>query len=142
MKPGAADESGARATLQGVRVLVVDDDPESLDVSAMVLRVAGAEVRTAAGTFGAYEVIRTWQPTVVLTDLAMPGEDGFMLFRSMRTTFAERGVKVPIVAFTAFGTTENRTRALQAGFDLYLTKPIDPRRLTSAVAEVTRLASG
>jgi len=139
---GTTEESGARATLKGVRVLIVDDDPESLDVSAMVLRVAGAEVRTAAGTFGAYEGIRTWQPTVVLTDLAMPGEDGFMLFRSMRTTFAERGVKVPIVAFTAYGTTENRTRALQAGFDLYLTKPIDPRRLTSAVAEVTRLASG
>jgi len=139
---GTAEESGGRATLKGVRVLIVDDDPESLDVSAMVLRVAGAEVRTAAGTFGAYEVIRTWQPTVVLTDLAMPGEDGFMLFRSMRTTFAERGVKVPIVAFTAYGTTENRTRALQAGFDLYLTKPIDPRRLTSAVAEVTRPAGG
>ena len=110
-------------------------------MSAMVLRVAGAEVRTAAGPFGAYEVIRTWQPAVVLTDLAMPGEDGFMLFRAMRTTFAERGVKVPIVAFTAYGTSENRTRALQAGFDLYLTKPIDPRRLTSAVAEVTRPAS-
>ena len=139
--PGTVDESGRQPRLNGVRVLIVDDDPESLDVSAMVLRVAGAEVRTAAGPFGAYEVIRTWQPTVVLTDLAMPGEDGFMLFRAMRTTFVERGVKVPIVAFTAYGTTENRTRALQAGFDLYLTKPIDPRRLTSAVAEVTRPAS-
>jgi PAS domain S-box-containing protein len=138
--PGTVDESGRQPRLNGVRVLIVDDDPESLDVSAMVLRVAGAEVRTAAGPFGAYEVIRTWQPTVVLTDLAMPGEDGFMLFRAMRTTFVERGVKVPIVAFTAYGTTENRTRALQAGFDLYLTKPIDPRRLTSAVAEVTRPA--
>jgi CheY-like chemotaxis protein len=139
--PGTVDESGRQPRLNGVRVLIVDDDPESLDVSAMVLRVAGAEVRTAAGPFGAYEVIRTWQPAVVLTDLAMPGEDGFMLFRSMRTTFAERGLRVPIVAFTAYGTTENRTRALQAGFDLYLTKPIDPRRLTSAVAEVTRPAS-
>jgi CheY-like chemotaxis protein/two-component sensor histidine kinase len=140
-EPGTVDESGSRAMLKGVRVLVVDDDPESLDVSAMVLRVAGAEVRTAAGPFGAYEVIQVWQPNVVLTDLAMPGEDGFMLFRAMRATFAERGVKVAIVAFTAYGTTENRTRALQAGFDLYLTKPIDPRQLTNAVAEVARLAS-
>jgi CheY-like chemotaxis protein len=138
-EPGMVDQSGSRATLKGVRVLVVDDDPESLDVSAMVLRVAGAEVRTAAGPFGAYEVIAAWQPTVVLTDLAMPGEDGFMLFRAMRTTFAERGVTVPIVAFTAYGTTENRTLALQAGFDLYLTKPIDPRQLTNAVAEVAHL---
>jgi PAS domain S-box-containing protein len=138
-EPGTSDERGSRATLKGVRVLVVDDDPESLDVSAMVLRVAGAEVRTATGPFGAYEVIATWQPTVVLTDLAMPGEDGFMLFRAMRTTFGERGVTVPIVAFTAYGTPENRTRALQAGFDLYLTKPIDPQQLTNAVADLARL---
>jgi PAS domain S-box-containing protein len=137
-EPGAVDESGSRATLKGVRVLVVDDDPESLDVSATVLRMAGAEVRSAMGPFSAYEVIATWQPTVVLTDLAMPGEDGFMLFRAMRTTFSERGVTVPIVALTAYGTTENRTRALQAGFDLYLTKPIDPRELTNAVAEMAR----
>jgi PAS domain S-box-containing protein len=138
-EPGTIDASGSRTRLKGVRVLVVDDDPESLDVSAMVLRVAGAEVRTAAGPFSAYEVIATWQPTVVLTDLAMPGEDGFMLFRAMRTTFGERGVMVPIVALTAYGTTENRTRALKAGFDLYLTKPIDPRQLTNAVAEMARL---
>ena len=138
-EPGTVDESRSPATLKGVRVLVVDDDPESLDVSAMVLRVAGAEVRTATGPFGAYEVIATWQPTVVLTDLAMPGEDGFMLFRALRATFGERGVTVPIAAFTAYGTTENRARALQAGFDLYLTKPIDPRQLTNAVAEMARL---
>lgn len=132
--------SAQRAALQGVRVLVVDDDAESLEVSAMVLRVAGAEVRTAAGAIGAYEVIQSWQPSVVLTDLAMPEEDGFGLLRAMRTAFAERRVKVPIVALTAYGTTENRAHALQAGFDLYLTKPIDPRELTSAVAEVAHRA--
>jgi CheY-like chemotaxis protein len=138
---GEVEQSGLPATLRGVRVLIVDDDPESLDVSAMVLRVAGAEVRTAAGAFRAYEVIQGWQPNVVLTDLAMPGEDGFMLIRAMRTVFGQRRVKVSIVALTAYGTPENRVRALQAGFDLYLTKPIDPRQLTYALAEVTRLAS-
>jgi len=139
---GEEAEGGAqRSALQGVRVLVVDDDAESLEVSAMVLRVAGAEVRTTAAAFGAYELIQSWQPDVVLTDLAMPGEDGFMLLRAMRTAFAERRVKVPIVALTAYGTTENRAYALQAGFDLYLTKPIDPRELTSAVAEVAHRAN-
>jgi PAS domain S-box-containing protein len=138
---GEVEQSGLPATLRGVRVLIVDDDPESLDVSAMVLRVAGAEVRTAAGAFRAYEMIQGWQPNVVLTDLAMPGEDGFMLIRAMRTVFGQRRVKVSIVALTAYGTPENRVRALQAGFDLYLTKPIDPRQLTHALAEVTRLAS-
>jgi CheY-like chemotaxis protein len=119
-----------------VRVLVVDDDSESLDVSATVLRGAGAEVRTASGAFGAYELIQSWQPSVVLTDLAMPGEDGFGLLRAMRTVFAERRVTVPIVALTAYGTTENRARAFQAGFDLYLTKPIAPQELTDALAVV------
>ncbi len=139
---GEEVEGGAqRAALQGLRVLVVDDDAESLDVSAMVLHVGGADVRTAAGAIGAYELIQSWQPDVVLTDLAMPGEDGFALLRAMRTAFAERGVKVPIVALTAYGTTENRARALQAGFDLYLTKPIDPRALTRAVAEVAHRVS-
>jgi PAS domain S-box-containing protein len=135
---GRREEGGdaSPASLRGVRVLVVDDDAESLDVAAMVLRVAGAEVRTASGAFGAYELVQSWQPNVVLTDLAMPGEDGFGLLRAMRTAFAERSVKVSIVAFTAYGTTENRTRALQAGFDLYLTKPIDPRALTNALAGV------
>jgi PAS domain S-box-containing protein len=130
------EESAPQKNLRGVRVLVVDDDPESLDVAATVLRVAGAEVRTASGAFGAYELIQFWQPNVVVTDLAMPGEDGFGLLRAMRTAFAGRRLEVPIVALTAYGTTENRTRALQAGFDLYLTKPINPRELTDALAGV------
>jgi CheY-like chemotaxis protein len=135
---GRSEEGGGalEASLRGVRVLVVDDNAETLDVAAVVLRVAGAEVRTASAAFSAYELIQSWQPHVVLTDLAMPGEDGFGLLRAMRTAFAERSVTVPIVAFTAYGSTENRTRALQAGFDLYLTKPIDPRALTSALAGV------
>jgi PAS domain S-box-containing protein len=127
--------------LRGVRVLVVDDDSESLEVSAMTLRVAGAEVRTASAAFSAYELIQRWQPDAVLTDLAMPGEDGYMLLRAMRTFFAERRATVPIIAFTAYGTSENRTRAVQAGFDLYLTKPIDPHKLTRAVAEAVHRVS-
>ena len=129
------------AALRGVRVLVVDDDSESLEVSAMTLRVAGAEVRTASAAFSAYELIQRWQPNAVLTDLAMPGEDGYMLLRAMRTFFGERGATVPIIAFTAYGTSENRTRAVQAGFDLYLTKPIDPHTLTRAVVEAVHRVS-
>ena len=132
---------GLSPALRGVRVLVVDDDSESLEVLAMTLRVAGAEVRTASAAFGAYELIQRWQPDAVLTDLAMPGEDGFMLLRAMRTFFAERHATVPIIALTAYGTSENRTRAVQAGFDLYLTKPIDPHKLTRAVAEAVHRVS-
>jgi CheY-like chemotaxis protein/anti-sigma regulatory factor (Ser/Thr protein kinase) len=127
------------AALEGVRVLVVDDDPESLDMSAAMLRDAGAEVRTASSAPRAHELIDAWQPRVVLTDLAMPGEDGFALLRAMRTNLAGRG-DVRVIAVTAYGTPERRARALEAGFDRYLTKPIDPLELTNVVATVARQA--
>ncbi len=122
--------------LRGMRVLVIDDDSDSLDMSAMMLRLAGAEVRTASSAFLAHDIVNAWQPNVVMTDLAMPGEDGFMVLAAMRATFTRRGARVPIIAVTAYGSLENRQRALEAGFDLYLTKPIDPTNLTSAVAKV------
>jgi PAS domain S-box-containing protein len=141
----AEDQNGERGSdsarprrLRGVRVLVVDDDTDSLDMSTSVLRDAGADVRAASSAFIAYDLADSWEPHVVLTDLAMPGEDGFMLLDAMRATFRRRGVKVPIVAVTAYGTSENRERAVQAGFDLYVTKPIDPVDLTTVLAELVR----
>ena len=129
------------AALDGVRVLVVDDDTESLDMAATMLRAAGADVRTASSAFRAEELIDSWRPGVVLTDLAMPGEDGFALLLAMRTAFAGRGEEVPVIAITAYGSPERQARALEAGFDRYLTKPIDPLELTSAVAAVARRVS-
>jgi CheY-like chemotaxis protein len=128
----------AGPSLHGVRVLVVDDDIESLDMTGTMLRCAGADVRTAASAFRAYEVVGSWQPDVVLTDLAMPGEDGFMLLRGLRMAFARAGVQVPMVAVTAYGAPEHRERALREGFELYLTKPVDLQELASAIVGVTR----
>jgi CheY-like chemotaxis protein len=127
--------------LRGVRVLVVDDDVESLEISATMLREAGAEVRTASSAFVASDLAGAWSPDVVLTDLAMPGEDGFMLLRAMRTAFARRRAHVPVIAVTAYGTADTRVRAIRAGFDRCLTKPVDPFELTRAVAEAARRAS-
>jgi PAS domain S-box-containing protein len=140
--PEAAQTKRASASrrreLDGARVLVVDDDPEFLDLTTMILRRAGAEVRAASSAARAYELVDSWLPDALLTDLAMPGEDGFTLGTAMRTMFARRRAEVAIVAVTAYGTPESRARAAQAGFDLYLTKPIDPLDLPSAVAGVIR----
>jgi PAS domain S-box-containing protein len=125
-------------SLDGVRVLVVDDDPDFLDLSAMILRRAGAQVRATSSAARAYDVIDSWLPNVVLTDLAMPGEDGFMLASAARAIFSARRAPVSMVAVTAYGTPENRARAARAGFDLYLTKPIDPDDLAAEVAGVIR----
>jgi nitrogen-specific signal transduction histidine kinase/ActR/RegA family two-component response regulator len=127
-------------TLGGVRVLLVDDDEEFLDLAGVALRQAGADVRTAPAAFRAYDLINAWQPDVVLTDVAMPGEDGFMLLRVMQSTFSRRGVQVPVLAVTAYGTAETRARATEAGFARYLTKPVDPLELAAIVSEVVRAA--
>jgi len=125
-------------SLQGVRVLVVDDDAEFLELSAMTLRRAGADVRTASSAARAQELIEFWRPKVLLTDLAMPGEDGFMLVNTMRTSVSTERMDLAIIAMTAYGTSDTRARAVRAGVDLYLTKPIDPVGLAAAVAGVVR----
>jgi len=122
----------------GARVLMVDDDPEFLDLTAMVLSRAGAEVRAVSSAAKAYELVNSWLPNVVLADLAMPSEDGFMLCSAMRTIFSQRRAHVAIIAVTAYGTPDSRARATLAGFDLYLTKPVDPVDLAGAVAGVIR----
>ena len=124
---------GEAAVLHGVSVLVVDDDADFLELASLVLRRAGADVRTASSVYAADAVVKSWKPTLVLTDLAMPVEDGFMLLASVRTAFGDR---VPVVAVTAYSTQENRARVEQAGFDLCLTKPVDPLALTGAVARL------
>ena len=83
----------------------------------------------------------SWLPSVLLTDLAMPDEDGFALASSLRTVLSQRRTDVSIVAVTAYGSPESRARAVLAGFDLYLTKPVEPVDLAAAVARVIRRAS-
>ena len=125
------------ADLHGVNVLVVDDDREFLEVAAMVLREAGADVRSAASAPSTQEVLESWTPTVVLMDLAMPENDGFALLRTMRSMFAQH---VPVVAVTAYATPENRARTAEAGFDLCLTKPVDPLDLTREIGRLLQRA--
>ena len=125
---------GGSALLRGLRVLVVDDNADALDLTAMTLRREGAEVRVASSAFRAHEIVTDWQPQILVSDLAMPGEDGFMLLRGMRHAISKNGRRLAAIAITAYGTTENEMRSFEAGFDLYLTKPIDPLEFAAAVA--------
>ncbi len=120
-----------------MNVLVVDDDVEFLELATMALRQAGAEVRTASSAYGAHDLVKSWKPGVVLTDLAMPVEDGFMLLGTVRRALTER---VPVVAVTANATPDNRARMAHAGFDLCLAKPIDPVELTATIARLLERA--
>jgi signal transduction histidine kinase/CheY-like chemotaxis protein len=124
------------ASLARVRVLVVDDDPDTLEVVRQVLEQAGAQVTAAASAGEAMEALATRPPDVLLSDIGMPGEDGFALIRRVRTLEASRGGHVPAAALTAYTQAEDKRQALLAGYEVYLSKPIEPSELTAAVARL------
>ena len=128
-----------RPSLHGVSVLIVDDDDESREVVAEYLRTHEATVRTASSAREAYEWLQRGSIDVLLTDIAMPDEDGYMLIRRLRSSPSPMLASVPAAALTAFARDEDRQRALDAGFNLHLTKPVDPQALVSAVSNLAKL---
>jgi PAS domain S-box-containing protein len=121
----------AEVTLDGIRVLVVDDDPDSNDVVRTMLASFGADVRTAGSVSEALDVVERWLPEVVVSDIAMPGEDGYALLARMRAR--EILGAVPAVALSAYSSPRDRERALHAGFDAHVAKPVRPPDLVHAV---------
>jgi PAS domain S-box-containing protein len=120
--------------LTGTRVLVVDDRMDERQLFEFVLEHAGAEVRTAATASEACQIFDDWRPDVLLSDIAMPDEDGYALLKRLRSQQSD----LPAIAVTAHARQEDRERALSAGFNLYVAKPVDPVRLTEAVDRLKR----
>lgn len=116
--------------------MVVDDDVASLDAVALLLSHAGAEVHTATSTPQALNALRHWQPSVLLSDIEMPGEDGYSLIRNVRSWSAANGGEVPAVALTAYARVDDRVRVLGAGFQMHVVKPADPAELIAVVASL------
>jgi CheY-like chemotaxis protein/anti-sigma regulatory factor (Ser/Thr protein kinase) len=129
----------AGLNLTGVRVLVVEDDPDTLELLRFILDRRGAEVNTAASTREALDVMEHWQPTTLVSDLAMPDQDGYELIGRIRSRGSERGGNIPAVAVSAYTRTEDRIRALSAGFQMHLPKPVDPEELVATVASLAGL---
>jgi signal transduction histidine kinase len=125
-------------TLNGLRVLVVDDDTDSRAVIAEMLLHFGAEVLTAASAHDALQSIELWSPDVLLSDIEMPDEDGYSLLQKVRSKDKKKGGLVPAAALTAYGRSEDRVRALKAGYQIYLPKPVDPRELAVVVASLAK----
>jgi signal transduction histidine kinase/ActR/RegA family two-component response regulator len=130
--------SGAAPSLEGFRVLIVEDEADSRELFAKVLTTCGAEVVTAASCAEALAVIRESavgsRPDVILSDLGMPKDDGFDLIRKVRAMAPEDGGRIPAIALTGYANSEDRQRALAAGFQSHLAKPIDPVAVAVAVA--------
>jgi signal transduction histidine kinase/ActR/RegA family two-component response regulator len=132
--PGVETVSYRAADLHGVRVLLVDDDPEALDLGTTILSGAGAEVRVSRSTAEALKAFRAWRPDVLVSDIEMPGEDGYALIRSIRALPDAEGGRTPAVAVTAYGRTQDRMRSLTAGFNMHAPKPVDPGEFTAIIA--------
>src|SRR5688572_24744735 len=128
--------------LSGLRVLVVDDEPDAREVLRRILERAKADTQTAGSAAEARDMIARSRPDVVVSDIAMPGEDGYALLEYLRTAPPELGGGTTAIALTAYAREEDRARALQAGFAAHVAKPVEPDELVEVVARVAGAAGG
>jgi len=124
--------------LAGVRVLVVDDDADARDLVTAVLGQSGAEVMTASSTVEALDALGRVRPHVLVSDLSMPGDDGYALLQRVRALGLDREGRLPAVALTAFARAEDRARALAVGYAVHVSKPVEPNELVEVVARLAR----
>jgi signal transduction histidine kinase/ActR/RegA family two-component response regulator len=130
----------ARVRLDGIRVLLVDDDADGREMLTVLLALAGAMVVSAGSVPEALDALATRRPDVIVSDIAMADEDGYMLIRRLRAREAERGGGVPAVALTGYVRPEDRARILVAGFQAHLGKPFEPDELLAVVASLAALS--
>ena len=124
---------------QGIAVLVVDDDADARELLEFVLQRSGMEVRTAPSAAEALAALKNFRPRVIVSDIGMPGGDGYSLIRDIRTHTLEENRSIPAIALTAFARNEDRTHALVEGFNVHMAKPVDPAELIRAVVDLAGL---
>jgi signal transduction histidine kinase/ActR/RegA family two-component response regulator len=130
------------AGLSGLRVLVVEDEPDARELLGYVLETCGIEVRLAPSVAAALNELGGFTPDVIISDIGMPDEDGYALIRSIRTSSLTEQKDIPAIALTAFARNEDRTRALVAGFNVHMSKPVEPSALVRAVLELAGVPQG
>ena len=134
--PGAAG-------LQGVTVLVVDDEPDARELLQVLLESCGIAVQVAASAEAALQALERAVPDVLISDIGMPEQDGYVLIEKIRASTSEGVRRIPAIALTAYAMVEDRNRALLAGFNLHATKPADPGALVTMIADLAgRRAAG
>jgi CheY-like chemotaxis protein len=134
--PAATFAGFETAELRGLKVLIVDDQEDARDLLKRVLEECAAEVMVATSVDEAMRLLIARKPDVLISDIGMPDADGFELIRRVRALGPEGGGKIPAIALTAFARSEDRTRALRAGFLVHVSKPVDPSELVATVASV------
>jgi len=133
---------GSVEVLQGLRVLVVDDEPDARDLLSTILKRYGSDVRCSESAAEAIEAFADWEPDILVSDIGMPNEDGYSLIKKVRQLDSSRAQKIPAVALTAYATDEDRIRALDAGFQTHVAKPIEPEIFVTSIASVLKSPTG
>ncbi|HEY9611227.1 hybrid sensor histidine kinase/response regulator, partial [Allocoleopsis sp.] len=122
--------------LEGIRILVVDDEADTLELLVFILEQYGVEVRAVTSVAEVLEVLAQWQPDLLLSDIGMPEIDGYMLICQIRSLPPEQGGEIPAIALTAYAGETNQQQILQAGFTRHVTKPVEPAKLVVAIASL------
>jgi len=143
--PGARYAASLRdeTMLDGLRVMIVDDEAETRELLMAVLTRRGAEVKTCASAAETLEVVGHWRPSVLVSDIGMPDGDGYALISKLRALEPEQGGNTPAVALTAYARSEDRLRALAAGFQMHVPKPVEAVELILVIASLAgRMGKG
>jgi CheY-like chemotaxis protein len=130
-------ETFTERQLDGLRILVVEDDADTRELLEVILARCGATVRAVASSYAALNEITHFIPDVLISDIGMPGESGYDLIKKIRSLEPEQGGRVPAVALTAYAGAADRRRALLAGFQTHLAKPVEPDELLAVVASLS-----
>jgi CheY-like chemotaxis protein len=123
--------------LNGIRVLVLDQNQDERDLLRTVLLQRGASVRTVSSVAEALELLEGWRPDILVTDSLSPGHDSYELVGKVQSLDADRGGRIPALALTTFGRTDERLAPLLAGVHRDLSKPVEPALLTAEIARLT-----
>ena len=137
----AGASSQERLPLVGLRVLVIDDETDTLEMFATALKRYGAEVVAVASAAAAMSAMEVRLPDIIVSDIGMSGEDGYELIRKVRALPPEGGGRIPALALTAYARTEDKSRALSAGYQMHLAKPVELTDLLAAVAKLAGQAT-
>jgi CheY-like chemotaxis protein len=132
------NQHSALSPLEGVQVLVIDDEVDSCEFVAFVLELAGASVATAATASEGFLALTQSPPDILLSDIGMPDMDGYMLMRQIRRLPPEQGGQVKAIALTAYARDLDQQQALQAGFQQHLSKPVDPEVVIKTVVALVQ----
>jgi CheY-like chemotaxis protein/nitrogen-specific signal transduction histidine kinase len=126
-------------TLPGIKVLVIDDEQDARELIKEVLTLFQADVITAATAAAGLEILKNHRPDVIVSDIGMPEKDGYQFIREVRSLPSTDGGKTPAIALSAFAHSEDRTRAITAGYQMHLSKPVESHELVAAIENLTRL---